>query len=262
MTTPTRNPEEFIEELWGYANEVPMAEHPWFKGMIEHRWTPEQIVLGEIQHYLRVKTNVIYFGHIIRNAAQADERELLATVMENFSKKREARRAMRTSCSSSSEEAGLSREAADHAEPSPGTAAAIEVINGICLHRSALEGISAIAFLESQHGSADGVAAKVYRALTDFYGFSARAAETYSVHAEQDVGHGGRQIEAIKKHAIDAEMQEKVRRAVKLGVTAYTLEWDGHVQAMTGRREFWGGVAPLYLNRPAVRTPAVKARQE
>jgi hypothetical protein len=44
-----------------------------------------------------------------------------------------------------------------------------------------------------------------------------------------------------------------VRRAVKLGLTAYTLEWDGHVQAMTGRREFWSGTGKLSLRAPTVR---------
>ncbi|MEK7216438.1 MAG: hypothetical protein AAB289_12670, partial [Chloroflexota bacterium] len=47
--------------------------------------------------------------------------------------------------------------------------------------------------------------------------------------------------------------QERVRRAVKLGLTAYTLEWDGHVQAMTGRREFWSGTGTLTLRQPTVR---------
>ena len=49
-----KSPDQFIEELWGYANEVPMVEHPWFNGIVEHRWTRDQIVLGEVQHYLRV----------------------------------------------------------------------------------------------------------------------------------------------------------------------------------------------------------------
>src|SRR5205809_6012431 len=44
--------------------------------------------------------------------------------------------------------------------------------------------------------------------------------------------------------ATDDKTQEKVRAAVKLGLTAFTLEWDGHVQAMTGKREFWRGVSP------------------
>ena len=43
-----------------------------------------------------------------------------------------------------------------------------------------------------------------------------------------------RQIDAIRLLAKDHATQDKVRAAVKLGVTAFTLEWDGHVQAMTG----------------------------
>ena len=49
----------FIEELWGYAMEVPMLEHPWFQGIIQHRWTREEVLLGEVQHYLLVRTNPI-----------------------------------------------------------------------------------------------------------------------------------------------------------------------------------------------------------
>src|SRR5438270_201156 len=48
-------PNAFIEKLWAYARTIPMGEHPWFKGIVEHRWTKEQIVLGELQHYLRVR---------------------------------------------------------------------------------------------------------------------------------------------------------------------------------------------------------------
>jgi pyrroloquinoline quinone (PQQ) biosynthesis protein C len=151
------------------------------------------------------------------------------------------------------EEGGISREEADRAEPAPGTLAAIEMITGCCQRRSALEGLAMLAFVESQHGGPEGVAAKVYRELTGYYGFSSRAAETYRLHAEQDVGHGERQIEVIRRYAQDPEIREKIRSAVKLGVTAFTLEWDGHVQAMTGRREFWSGVKPLSLRHPAVR---------
>jgi pyrroloquinoline quinone (PQQ) biosynthesis protein C len=248
-------PDEFIEELWAYANEVPMAAHPWFKGIAEHRWSREQLVLGEIQHYLRVRTNIVHWGYIMINAAQAKQNELLAVVMENFMEEVGGERSHADIMFQLLAEAGLSRDDADNAEPAPGTGAAIETINGICLHRSALEGMAAISFQESQHGSAEGVAARVYRELTGFYGFSPRAAETYAVHADQDVGHGGRQIAAIHRYARNAETQEKVRRAVKLGVTAYTLEWDGHVQAMTSRREFWTGVGPLHLTSLSDRSP-------
>ena len=51
----------------------------------------------------------------------------------------------------------------------------------------------------------------------------------------------------VPRFATDKEIQEKVGQAVKLVVTAYTLECDEHVQAMTGERGFWSGVAPLRL---------------
>src|ERR1043166_5208794 len=65
--------DQFIEELWGFAAEVPMGEHPWFDGIIKHRWTREQIILGEVQHYLRVRTNPIFFGYMAVNAVSAKD---------------------------------------------------------------------------------------------------------------------------------------------------------------------------------------------
>jgi hypothetical protein len=103
------------------------------------------------------------------------------------------------------------------------------------------------------HGGPDGAAAGAYRELTGHYGFSEYAAETYKIHAVQDVSHGGQQIEILRQHAVDEPTKERIRRAVKLGLTAYTLEWDGHVQAITGQREFWRGNGPLHLRRPNVR---------
>ena len=248
-------PDEFIADLWAYANEVPMEQHPWFAGIIQHRWTREQIILGEIQHYLRVRTNTIFFGYMMINAAAENQYDLLDVVLDNVREEIMGERSHAEVMFQFLEEAGISREEADRAEPTPGTMAAIEMIVGGCQRRSALEGMALVSFVESQHGGPEGVAAMTYRELTGYYGFSPRAAETYQLHAEEDVGHGSRQIEAIRRHATDLVTQEKVRRAVQLGVTAFTLEWDGHVQAMTGRREFWSGTRPLRLRQPAVRLP-------
>jgi pyrroloquinoline quinone (PQQ) biosynthesis protein C len=249
------SPEEFIAELWGYAREVPMGEHPWFQGILQHRWTREQIILGEVQHYLRVRTNPIFFGYIAVNAVASKDYGLMGTVLENFMEELSGPRTHVDVMLQFLEEGGISREEADRAEPAPGTAAAIEMIIGCCQRRSALEGVAMLSFVESQLGGAGNVSEKVFRELTGHYGFSPRAAETYRLHAEQDAGHGERQIDAIRRFATDAETQEKVRRAVKLGLTAFCLEWDGHVQAMTGKREFWSGVAPLRLRQPQVRLP-------
>ncbi len=241
--------DRFVEELWEYAREVPMIEHPWFKGIIEHRWTREEILIGEVQHYLRVRTNPIYFGYIAVNAVQAKDYALMDVVLENFMEELSGPRTHVDIMLQFLEEAGLTREEADRAEPAPGTLAAIEMIAGCCQRRSALEGLAMLAFVESQHGGPTGTAAHVYKELTGHYGFSPRAAETYALHAAQDTGHGSRQIDLIRRFATDAETQEKVRAAVKLGVTAFTLEWDGHVQAITGRREFWAGTAAAHQDR-------------
>ncbi|HEY3306626.1 MAG TPA: iron-containing redox enzyme family protein [Candidatus Binatia bacterium] len=249
------SPDEFIAELWGYAEEVPMGEHPWFQGILQHRWTREQIILGEVQHYLRVRTNPIFFGYIAVNAVAAKDYGLMDTVLENFMEELAGPRTHVDIMLQFLEEGGISRDEADRAEAAPGTMAAIEMIIGCCQRRSALEGVAMLSFVESQLGGPDKVSANVYRELTGHYGFSPRAAETYRLHAEQDTGHGLRQIEAIGRFATDAETQEQVRCAVKLGLTAFSLEWDGHVQAMTGRREFWSGTQRLRLRQPEVRLP-------
>jgi len=250
-----RSPDEFIDELWSYANEVPMIEHPWFAGIIQHGWTREQIILGEVQHYLRVRTNPIYFGYIAVNAVSDKQYDLMDVVLENFMEELSGERNHVDIMLQFLEEAGISREEADQAEPAPGTVASIEMLIGCCQRRSALEGLAMLAFVESQHGGANGVASNLYRELTGYYGFSPRAAETYHLHASQDVGHGSRQIEMLRRAATDEETQAKIRDAAKLGIAAFNFEWDGHVQAMTGQREFWQGVAPLQLRQPRVRLP-------
>src|SRR5947207_15937796 len=163
--------DEFISELWSYADEVPMEQHPWFQGIIQHRWTPEQIVLGEVQHYLRVRTNPIYFGYIAVNAVDEKLYSLMEVVLENFMEELSGPRTHVDIVLQMLEEAGLSREEADQAEPTPGTMAAIEMIVGGCQRRSALEGLALLSFVESQHGGPEGVAAQVYREMIGHYGF-------------------------------------------------------------------------------------------
>jgi pyrroloquinoline quinone (PQQ) biosynthesis protein C len=246
------NADDFIQELWGYAAEVPMEQHPWFDGIIKHRWSKEQIILGEVQHYLRVRTNPIFFGHMAINAVAAKEYTVMETVLENFMEELGGKRTHVDIMLQFLEAGGISREQADNAEAAPGTLAAIEMIIGCCQRRSALEGVAMLAFVESQLGGEGKISEKVFRELTGYYGFSARAAATYELHAAQDEGHGSRQIDAVRMLAADEATRDKVRNAVKLGLTAFTLEWDGHVQAMTGKREFWSGVADLNLRQPKV----------
>ena len=249
------DPDKFVEELWGYAHELEMREHPWFKGVVEHRWTREQIVLGEMQHYLRVSQNPVFFGYIVTNVTAEKNYDLMPIVMENFMEELGGERTHVDVMLQMLEEAGMDKTAADRAEPAPGTMAAIEMIVGGCQRRSALEGIALLSFVEAMHGGGSGAAAGMFEALTKHYGFSKRAAATYELHAEQDSGHGDRQIDAIRRFARDEATQRKVRAAVKLGLNAFNFEWDGHVQAMTGKREYWSGKAPITLDVPRFKLP-------
>src|SRR5216110_3745753 len=171
--------EAFIEELWGYAREVPMGQHPWFQGILQHRWSREQVVLGEIQHYLRVRTNPIFFGYIVTNVASERNYALMDIVMENFMEELGGEKTLVDIMLQMLDEAGMSREAADAANPAPGTLAAIEMIRSGCQNRSALEGVSLLSFVEAMHGGPDGAAARVFKELVGHYGFSKRAAATY-----------------------------------------------------------------------------------
>ena len=251
-----KQPDAFIAELWDIANGLFMPDHPWFKGIVEHRWTREQIILGEIQHYLRVRTNPIFFGYIVTNVASERNYALMDVVMENFMEELGGEKTHVDIMLQFLAHAGITREEADRADPAPGTLAAIEMIRSGCQNRRALEGIALLAFVEAMHGGPDGAAARVFRELTGHYGFPREAAATYELHAEQDTGHGDRQIAMVREYARDEATQEKCRRAVRLGCEAFNFEWDGHVQAMTGKRDvYWSGRTPLKLWHPEARLP-------
>src|SRR5881296_877755 len=205
-------PDAFVEELWQVARGLWMPDHPWFKGIVEHRWTREQIILGEVQHYLRVRTNPIFFGYIVTNVASERNYALMDVVMENFMEELGGEKTHVDIMLQFLAHAGITREEADRADPAPGTLAAIELIRSGCQNRSALGGISLLAFVEAMPGGPDGAAAPVHKEVTGHHGFSRRGAPTYELRAEQDTGHGDPQIAAIREYATADELREKCRR--------------------------------------------------
>src|SRR5205814_817048 len=206
------DPEQFVAELWGYARELEMREHPWFRGVVDHRWTREEIVRGEMQHYLRVSQNPVFFGYIVTNVTAEKNYDLMPIVMENFMEELGGETTHVDVMLQMLEEAGMDKTAADRAEPAPGTMAAIEMIVGGCQRRSALEGIALLSFVEAMHGGGTGAAAGMFEALTKHYGFSKRAAATYELHAEQDSGHGDRERPGRADRADERRRDERGER--------------------------------------------------
>src|SRR5262249_27689974 len=134
-----QSPDAFIAELWSYAAEVPMEQHPWFHGLLQHRWTPEQIILGELQHYLRVRTNPIHWSYILINAVAERRYDLMDVVLANFNEELGGPKTHVDIMLQMLEAGGITREEADRTEPAPCTLAATGTLKGGRTHRPALE---------------------------------------------------------------------------------------------------------------------------
>src|SRR3989454_12414412 len=117
------------------ARELFMPDHPWFKGIVEHRWSREQIVLGEIQHYLRVRTNAIFFGYIVTNVASERNYALMDIVMENFMEELGGERTHVDIMLQMLDEAGVSRAEGQKSRPPPGTPARHQMVRPPCPNR-------------------------------------------------------------------------------------------------------------------------------
>ncbi len=222
--------------------ELPMINHPWFRGIIDHQLTKDQIIAGEFQHYLRVRRNAEIFGAVVINAANEGDYETLEIARENYKDEMLGEKTHADLMFQFLEALGYEKEFADNVEPMSGTMAGVEMLTSGARNMTGLEGIAMLSLPEYQNGGATGVASQVYKALTKHYGFSEYAAETFKVHAHDDVAHGSTQIELlVKKVGEKPELQEKILRAARFGINAFNFEWDGHYQAATKRRSFWEG---------------------
>ena len=239
----------FRTRLMTLIDELPMIQHPWFKGIIDHKLTKEQIIAGEFQHYLRVRRNAEIFGSIVINLANEGDYEALEIARSNYKDEMLGTKTHADLMFQFLEELGHDKAYADFVEPMPGTMAGIEMLTSGARNMSGLEGIAMLSLPEYQNGGVSGVASQVYNALTKYYGFSEYAAETFRVHALDDTAHGSNQIDLlVKKAGRKPEMQEKILRAARFGINAFNFEWDGNYQAAINRRSFWMGQDRALVN--------------
>ena len=219
-------PDELRDDLWSIANKVASINHSWFRGIIDRTLSREQVIAGEIQHFLRVMVNKDFFGAIVENAKQDGDEQVLRLEEEVVGDDNHTDLLFQLL-----DEAGVDRKAAEETLPTVETAIAIEAIIGFCKRHSALEGMAFVAFVEAQNAGDNGVAYPVYRSLVEHYGFSEKAAETFLFHSEIDDKHGNEQIDLICQKANTVELQDKMRRAVRIGTRTFALEWAGHLRA-------------------------------
>ena len=232
----------FRQDLLDLAEQVPFLSHPWFQEVIHHRLKREQIILGEQQHYLRVRRNADIFGPIVTCAAREGDYETFDIARSNFKDEMCGRRSHCDIMYQFLEIEGIGRDAADKVAPTPGTMAAIAMLTNASTSFSALEQLAMLSLAELQYGGAEGVASQMYQALCD-YGFSHRAAETYFVHVESDAEHGPAQINYLVQRAErEPALVNRLLEAARYGLIAFKFEWDGHYQAATRNLHwYWNG---------------------
>ncbi len=233
----------FREELLALCRSIRMVQHPWFQGIVNRTFNQKQIIQGELQHYLRVRRNAEIFGAIVSNASRENDYPALEVALANYRDEVLGAKKHDDLLYQFLEAQGIDRALADSVEPTPGTMAAISMLLHGTKNMSALEGIALMSLPEYQNGGDNGVAAQVHKALTEWYRFSEYAAETFCVHAKEDVKHGERQISFLMERCSrDESLREKILRAARFGVVAFNYEWDGHYQAATGQlHTHWQG---------------------
>ncbi len=229
--------ESFRAKLWRIAARKASKAHPWFSLIIDRKLTREQVIAGEMQHYLRVLKNEDFYRSILKNAeAEGDER-VINVARANYEEEVLCDPSHADLLFQLLDEAGYAKEHCVAVSPSNSTRFAIDSILRFCEEKSAIEGIAFTAFVEAQNAGEKGVAYKVYQALTEHYGFSKHGAETFLEHSIVDEEHGKRQIDLVCEVATDIELQARIINAVEAGTTTFSIEWSGHLEAALGLRD-------------------------
>ena len=234
----------FEKQLFELMKKIPFIQHPWFQDIINGKLTKEQIIEGEKQHYLRVRLNAEIFGPVVANSAREGDYKTFNIARLNFGEEVCNKRSHSDIMYQLLEAQGIKRDEADKIKPKAGTMAAIAMLTKASSIFTGAELMAMLSLAELQYGGKEGTAAKIYKSLTEKYGFSHREAETFFVHVESDDTHGSTQIHRLLEIVSEnPDLAPKLLEAVRYGLIAFNYEWDGHYQAATGKEYFhWCGI--------------------
>jgi pyrroloquinoline quinone (PQQ) biosynthesis protein C len=214
----------------------PFEKHPYWQGVLNGRWTHDQIMRAELQHYIRSS-----IGREFRRRAAEESKAISAKAHELL---------METYREECTDEFGPSHvelikkfllkggcTEADllGAIPTPGNSAAIAMYREITdrgpLHH--MIGAGAVEYFYSA------LSPKIFDAYIA-QSISAERAETYRIHGPMDREHAERALSIldepyVQKHAGSIDL------AVRDAFVATSLHYDGMLQAATKLISYWGG---------------------
>ena len=231
---------DYKNKLLALYEIFPFESHPLWLSIFEGRLSKEQILRAESQHFLRTRA-----GKELRREAveksRAQSESIFAAIIETYleecapidnkpSHLELVRRLLH--------EGGLSDSEVEATQPTPGNSAAISLYRAIAQRGPACHILGAGA-VEHYYST---LAPRIFAAYTNKYGFSAHAAETYSIHGPVDAEHARRAF-TILDEAIALHGWDLVELSVRDAFVATSLHYDGMLQAATGLNSYWSGRA-------------------
>lgn len=226
-------------EFEDFYHEFSFEENPWWAGVLGKKFTKQQIVKGEVQHYLRTRTGRKFRVLMLASAAESPEAFDIAwpiledeIVGKTTDGVRQSHYKLMLDFFRGS---GITLKNLDKTDLTPCNAAAIAIYRDLA-SRSFVESLGGAGIVELFYPD---LCKKVYKAYTGHYGFSHEQAFTYYEHQTADDDHSTRALEIIEKYAKTDEMQEKIRRAVKDAIQATHLHYAGMYEGAVGKRLYW-----------------------
>lgn len=216
----------------------PFHNHPFWKAVLNKELSPEEILRGEAQHYLRTKA-----GQILRREAMekclAISQIMWEAIIETYLEE----------CTEDDGtpihldmiqrfliENGMPKENLALVQNTPGNIAAISLYKnisdrGVGCH---IIGAGMVEYFYSQ------LSPQIFDAYTKKYKFSEHSAETYKIHGTMDQTHAQRAFDVVDE-ATRIHGMELIQSSVRDAFVATSLHYDGMLQAATNNTNYWNG---------------------
>lgn len=227
----------YKEELLAQYNLFPFHRHPMWRAVLDKDLSYQQIILAEVQHYLRSKRGRMLRQKALELAADAPAiyEKLLETYFEECTDDKTGPSHL-SLIERLVMEGGQTPQTLKVAEMTPGNIASIALYEDITARGSGCHmlGAGVVEYYYSE------LSPKIFDVYTKHYGMSESQAETYKIHGPLDKEHGERAL-SILDEAIKLHGWGKIKASVRDAFVATSLHYDGMLQAATGKFSYWNG---------------------
>lgn len=224
-------------QLLEFYDEFPFECHPLWRAVIARELSYEQVIRGEVQHWIRTRAGQTLRAEAVEKA-EASSAPIFDLLLETFLEECTDKRGPNHLglIERLVLEGGYTHSDLERALPTPGNSAAIALYRDIGLRGPGCHmlGAGAVEYFYSQ------LSPTIFEAYTNKYGMTHHQAETYRLHGPMDRVHAERAF-AIIDEAARLHGWETVRMSVRDAFVATSLHYDGMLHGATGTCSYWNG---------------------